>query len=38
MSVNGRRFDTSARSQTGSRWTNENRSPSGFVVRHPPGL
>ncbi len=38
MSVNGRRFDTTARSETGSRWTNTNRSPSGFVMRHPPGL
>jgi peptidoglycan hydrolase-like protein with peptidoglycan-binding domain len=39
MVVNGRRFDTSARFETGgSRWTNTMRSPKGFVVRHPPGL
>jgi peptidoglycan hydrolase-like protein with peptidoglycan-binding domain len=38
MTINGRRFDTSARSETGSRWTNTRRSPSGFVVRHPPGM
>jgi len=38
MVVNGRRFDTSARSITGSRWTNETRSPAGYVVRHPAGL
>ncbi len=38
MVVNGRRFDTSARSITGSRWTDEMRSTAGYVVRHPPGL
>jgi putative peptidoglycan binding protein len=38
MVVNGRRFDTSAISSTGSRWTSEMRSSSGYVVRHPPGL
>jgi Putative peptidoglycan binding domain len=38
MVVDGRRFDTSALRQTGSRWTSEPRSPSGYVVRHPPGL
>jgi hypothetical protein len=38
MTINGRRFDTSARSETGSRWTNKGRSSAGFVVRHPPGL
>jgi peptidoglycan hydrolase-like protein with peptidoglycan-binding domain len=38
MVVNGRRFDTSARRITGSRWTNEMRSTAGYVVRHPPGL
>ncbi len=37
MVVNGRRFDTSARFETGSRWTSTHRSPSGYVVRHPPG-
>jgi hypothetical protein len=38
MVIDGRRFDTSARRETGSRWTNTRRNPSGFVVRHPPGL
>jgi peptidoglycan hydrolase-like protein with peptidoglycan-binding domain len=38
MVVNGRRYDTSARFQTGSRWTNTMRSSAGFVARHPPGL
>jgi cell wall-associated NlpC family hydrolase len=38
MVVNGRRFDTSARSITGSRWTNEMRSTAGYVVRHPAGM
>ena len=38
MVVNGRRFDTSARSETGSRWTTAHRSPAGYVARHPAGL
>jgi peptidoglycan hydrolase-like protein with peptidoglycan-binding domain len=38
MVVDGRRYDTSALKETGSRWTSESRSPDGFVVRHPPGL
>lgn len=38
MTIDGRRFDTSARSSTGSRWTSEPRSSAGYVVRHPPGL
>ena len=38
MVIDGRRFDTSARSQTGSRWTNTMRSSSGYVARHPAGL
>jgi len=38
MVVNGRRFDTSALRVTGSRWTSQSRSTSGYVVRHPPGL
>jgi peptidoglycan hydrolase-like protein with peptidoglycan-binding domain len=38
MTIDGRRFDTSARFETGSRWTSTWRSPSGYVVRHPPGL
>src|SRR3954449_3313611 len=38
MVVDGRRFDTSARSQTGSRWTSTHRSSAGYVARHPRGL
>jgi cell wall-associated NlpC family hydrolase len=38
MLVDGRRYDTSALRETGSRWTSTSRSPKGYVVRHPPGL
>jgi cell wall-associated NlpC family hydrolase len=38
MIVAGLRFDTSARSQTGSRWTEQMRSAHGFRGRHPDGL
>jgi hypothetical protein len=38
MVVAGLRFDTSARRQTGNRWSDEMRSPSGYTVRHPEGL
>jgi hypothetical protein len=38
MVINGRRFDTSARSETGSRWSNEMRSSAGYVARHPAGF
>ncbi|HEX6583931.1 MAG TPA: peptidoglycan-binding protein [Thermoleophilaceae bacterium] len=38
MVIDGRRFDTSAIRETGSRWTRTHRSSSGYVVRHPPGL
>jgi cell wall-associated NlpC family hydrolase len=38
MVVAGMRFDTSARSQTGSRWTMEQRDSDGFSVTHPKGL
>jgi hypothetical protein len=38
MTVDGRRYDTSALRETGSRWTSTPRSSSGYVVRHPPGL
>ena len=37
MTIDGRRFDTSARSETGTRWTGTDRSAGGYVVRHPPG-
>jgi peptidoglycan hydrolase-like protein with peptidoglycan-binding domain len=38
MVVDHRRFDTSARGETGSRWTSTHRSSSGYAVRHPRGL
>ena len=38
MVIRGRRFDTSAIRETGSRWTSTMRSTSGYTVRHPPGL
>ena len=38
MVVDGRRFDTSAIAETGSRWTGTHRSTSGYTVRHPRGL
>jgi cell wall-associated NlpC family hydrolase len=38
MVVAGMRFDTSARSRTGSRWTMEQRPSDGFSVTHPRGL
>ena len=38
MVVAGMRFDTSARSRTGSRWTIEQRPSDGFAVTHPAGL
>lgn len=38
MTVHGRRFDTSARRISGSRWTSKPRSSAGYVVRHPAGL
>jgi cell wall-associated NlpC family hydrolase len=39
MYVAGLRFDTVARAQTGSRWSNRSATErDGFVVRHPPGL
>ena len=38
MTVNGRRFDTSAVRISGSRWTTRPRSSAGYVVRHPAGF
>jgi peptidoglycan hydrolase-like protein with peptidoglycan-binding domain len=38
MMIRGRRFDTSAQWQGGSRWSLFDRSSAGYVVRHPPGL
>jgi hypothetical protein len=38
MVINGRRYDTSGRSASGSRWGPGQRSAAGYVARHPPGL
>ena len=38
MVINGRRFDTSGRERTGSRWQPDMRSTAGYTVRHPVGL
>jgi cell wall-associated NlpC family hydrolase len=38
MVVAGWRFDTSALSGGGTRWTQQMRPTGGFVARHPPGL
>ena len=38
MTIDGRRYDTTGREQTGSRWQPAGRSTAGYVVRHPPGL
>jgi cell wall-associated NlpC family hydrolase len=38
MIVAGLRFDTSARSTTGTRWSEQMRSARGFRGRHPSGL
>jgi peptidoglycan hydrolase-like protein with peptidoglycan-binding domain len=38
MVIRGRRYDTTGRAQTGSRWQQVERSSAGYVVRHPPGL
>jgi hypothetical protein len=38
MVIDGRRFDTTGRDETGTRWQASDRSSAGYVVRHPPGL
>jgi lysozyme family protein len=38
MVIRGRRYDTTGRAETGSRWQHVRRSSAGYVVRHPPGL
>jgi peptidoglycan hydrolase-like protein with peptidoglycan-binding domain len=38
MIVAGRRFDTTGRDESGSRWQRNDRSASGYTVRHPAGL
>jgi hypothetical protein len=38
MTINGRRFDTIALQEAGTRWSSTISSSSGYVVRHPRGL
>jgi peptidoglycan hydrolase-like protein with peptidoglycan-binding domain len=38
MVIDGRRFDTIAQQETGTRWSDSISSSSGYVVRHPAGL
>jgi putative peptidoglycan binding protein len=38
MVIRGRRYDTTGRSDTGSRWQRADRSSAGYVARHPVGL
>ncbi len=38
MTIDGRRFDTVAQAETGTRWSSSMASTAGYVVRHPDGL
>jgi peptidoglycan hydrolase-like protein with peptidoglycan-binding domain len=38
MVIDGRRFDTIAQQETGTRWSDSMMSTGGYVVRHPAGL
>jgi peptidoglycan hydrolase-like protein with peptidoglycan-binding domain len=38
MTIDGRRFDTVAQQETGSRWSDSMTSTAGFVIRHPAGM
>ncbi|HEX4564622.1 MAG TPA: hypothetical protein VH115_09225, partial [Solirubrobacteraceae bacterium] len=38
MVVDGKRFDTVAQQEGGSRWASSTTSTAGYVVRHPEGL
>jgi hypothetical protein len=38
MVIDGRRFDTVAQQEGGSRWASSMTSTAGYVVRHPAGL
>jgi len=38
MVIDGKRFDTVALAETGSRWSDSMTSTGGFVARHPSGL
>jgi peptidoglycan hydrolase-like protein with peptidoglycan-binding domain len=38
MVIDGRRYDTTGRAETGTRWQPSGRSSAGYVARHPRGL
>ena len=38
MTIDGRRYDTVALQESGSRWSSSMTSTAGYVVRHPAGL
>ncbi len=38
MVIDGKRFDTVAQQETGTRWSSSMTSTAGFVARHPAGL
>lgn len=38
MTIDGRRFDTNALAETGTRWSSTISPSDGYVVRHPAGL
>jgi peptidoglycan hydrolase-like protein with peptidoglycan-binding domain len=38
MTIDGRRYDTVALQESGSRWSDSMASTAGYVVRHPDGL
>jgi hypothetical protein len=38
MVIDGRRYDTTGRGSTGTRWQPSGRSSAGYVARHPAGL
>jgi peptidoglycan hydrolase-like protein with peptidoglycan-binding domain len=38
MVIDGKRFDTIAQQETGSRWSDSPGSTGGYVVRHPDGM
>ena len=38
MVVDGKRFDTIAQQESGSRWSSSMVSTGGYVARHPDGM
>jgi hypothetical protein len=38
MTIDGRRFDTIAFQETGTRWSSTIGSSAGYVIRHPRGM